>query len=961
MSPEPVSSGVVHIILQYIAPPSQLTLPLPPHLLSKTVLQRHHFLDITPDDPLNYLCWPSTNDRERVVELLEDIPRPMYDDGPLAYPVRYTSDEERTCAHVDLSSGCGTGVRLVLEWDDSDGWKYHDAALMPFPQGSRDTPQAPETGLEHSNVFGRVQDEEPDSYSEGSDDDDYWNAYSAQDDSAMPDDDDRALQTKDGETGTEDAYWARYASIHGTADSTRPSPPPQPKRRLPSMPYADESNSPAPLPVPIRSESYDFQYDALPTQFAIPRPDLHSKWDPASPRELARRLTAVSLRSSPPSAQSPLPTSADIDTDSDITSPMIGGSSGSGEILETPATDCDVPAQLNAEDAKIITVVGAGLEASQTDMMEMAVRDGLKGLWNLWKMGRGTRTSTDDDKERFLEIVRGTAARNVTLEERVEELERELSVWKAALKKSDEEKRALSKSILKLERSIGSLRDDSPLVLCLIDGDGNIFSPELLVMGQAGGRQAASLITKGLNDYLSSIDSPEVALSGRGQIWLTIYCNKTGLLEVLTQNNVCTAEQFEAFVLGFNQSSPLFSIVDVGNGKEAADTKLKECLRVFTRFPQTWKVFFGGTHDNGYTSTLASLQNEGLIDKIILLRGYTKLAYEIKGLELPDMEIEGLFLKKKLYSNNNKKPSNPNTPYHKQHIEHEVSRSNAPTPSSRSQASASPPRKTKVLDLTLVWCMNVTDVVHILILCNHSLSTNVSTNELYCNLEAQSLQDSDDFEAMCERNREKNKAVLAAMGLDGPMLPPLKKSVPKPRAQRKRRAPSSEGATESDETEPPQKAARVEGGADSKSGLESTGLRRSGRNAGRKVDYTAENIKGSVPRLASVTAGLKEMDTELRSVTKRVHDPKTFGAIPGIVVGTWWLTREECSIDAIHAPWVAGIAGGPHGAYSVALSGGYEDDLDYGEAFTYTGAGGRDLKGTKSAPKNVRSREILRS
>jgi hypothetical protein len=35
-------------------------------------------------------------------------------------------------------------------------------------------------------------------------------------------------------------------------------------------------------------------------------------------------------------------------------------------------------------------------------------------------------------------------------------------------------------------------------------------------------------------------------------------------------------------------------------------------------------------------------------------------------------------------------------------------------------------------------------------------------------------------------------------------------------------------------------------------------------------------------------------------------------------------------------PWVAGISGGPDGAYSVALSGGYDDDVDEGYAFTYT-------------------------
>ena len=37
---------------------------------------------------------------------------------------------------------------------------------------------------------------------------------------------------------------------------------------------------------------------------------------------------------------------------------------------------------------------------------------------------------------------------------------------------------------------------------------------------------------------------------------------------------------------------------------------------------------------------------------------------------------------------------------------------------------------------------------------------------------------------------------------------------------------------------------------------------------------------------------------------------------------------------------MAGIHGNEYdGCYSLALSGGYEDDLDYGECFTYTGEG----------------------
>lgn len=36
--------------------------------------------------------------------------------------------------------------------------------------------------------------------------------------------------------------------------------------------------------------------------------------------------------------------------------------------------------------------------------------------------------------------------------------------------------------------------------------------------------------------------------------------------------------------------------------------------------------------------------------------------------------------------------------------------------------------------------------------------------------------------------------------------------------------------------------------------------------------------------------------------------------------------------DEIDSPWVSGISPGPKGAYSIALSGGYDDDVDEGYA-----------------------------
>lgn len=92
------------------------------------------------------------------------------------------------------------------------------------------------------------------------------------------------------------------------------------------------------------------------------------------------------------------------------------------------------------------------------------------------------------------------------------------------------------------------------------------------------------------------------------------------------------------------------------------------------------------------------------------------------------------------------------------------------------------------------------------------------------------------------------------------------------------------------------------------------------------------------------------------SVAGRVHDPKKFGAIPGVEVGRCWEQRAGASRDAVHAPLVAGIYGNSYdGARSVCFAAGYEDNVDEGEMFILVGAGGRDLRGTKAAPKNLRT------
>ena len=73
-----------------------------------------------------------------------------------------------------------------------------------------------------------------------------------------------------------------------------------------------------------------------------------------------------------------------------------------------------------------------------------------------------------------------------------------------------------------------------------------------------------------------------------------------------------------------------------------------------------------------------------------------------------------------------------------------------------------------------------------------------------------------------------------------------------------------------------------------------------------------------------------------------------FGEIENIEEGQWFESRKSMMYNSFHRKWASGIDGnGKEGASAVVLSGGYEDDNDFGNIIVYTGAGGNDPKSGK--------------
>lgn len=76
------------------------------------------------------------------------------------------------------------------------------------------------------------------------------------------------------------------------------------------------------------------------------------------------------------------------------------------------------------------------------------------------------------------------------------------------------------------------------------------------------------------------------------------------------------------------------------------------CLVISCKLPT-------GAHDNGYMATLNQLGNEGLLEKVILLLGYERIAREIQNFNLPTIDTKGIFITRRMKTN--KKSTNLST------------------------------------------------------------------------------------------------------------------------------------------------------------------------------------------------------------------------------------------------------------------------------------------------------------
>ena len=121
------------------------------------------------------------------------------------------------------------------------------------------------------------------------------------------------------------------------------------------------------------------------------------------------------------------------------------------------------------------------------------------------------------------------------------------------------------------------------------------------------------------------------------------------------------------------------------------------------------------------------------------------------------------------------------------------------------------------------------------------------------------------------------------------------------------------------------------------------------------VGLALENLHGREFRPEDFSGGLNSycFKTLTRcgfEITSKVQ----FGEITDVPEGSTFLNYQALNDSGIHRQRIAGIAYLTNtGADSIVISGGYEDDQDFGDEIIYTGQGGRDDSGKQNVDQTL--------
>jgi hypothetical protein len=220
--------------------------------------------------------------------------------------------------------------------------------------------------------------------------------------------------------------------------------------------------------------------------------------------------------------------------------------------------------------------------------------------------------------------------------------------------------------------------------MVLIDGDGMIvsicsliagytnilqFNENLIRQGIEGGKQAANLLRNSVLEHCSE-------LTDEIEIMAKVCANVIGLTKAMRRDgSLENPDDLRDFTLGFTQGKASFDFIDVGHGKERADSKIKgiytstisrsiltsaECMRWHLRNHNCKQILLGISHDAGYAPFLDEVVTQDDRCKITIIEG-TPTVRELSATGLQILNFNNIFRPEKLTDRLVSIPTPPST------------------------------------------------------------------------------------------------------------------------------------------------------------------------------------------------------------------------------------------------------------------------------------------------------------
>ncbi|KAM0651513.1 hypothetical protein ACHAO3_003695 [Verticillium nonalfalfae] len=236
----------------------------------------------------------------------------------------------------------------------------------------------------------------------------------------------------------------------------------------------------------------------------------------------------------------------------------------------------------------------------------------------------------------------GLRQENATLRQQLSESQLDLDDARTTRREFQQRLKAADAHVQSMSAEITNANHRNLYVLVLLDGDGLIFQDHFLQAGIEGGKKAAYALRRAIVSLCGQF-ADEVEIVAK------VCANLTGLARAMRRDGCIEAEfDLKDFALGFTQAKAHFDFIDVGYGKERADSKIKELTRWHLRNYNCKQILLGVSHDAGYAPFLDEiLQDQDSRARVTVIEG-SPTVRELRDTNVNVIQFEELFRADKL-------------------------------------------------------------------------------------------------------------------------------------------------------------------------------------------------------------------------------------------------------------------------------------------------------------------------